>query len=124
MVSECSVAFSENPQVSPVPAINQALEQALGEQIGVFIDGARMASPGLLAAVIKASRLHPHAVVGTITFHLGSDMQMRSVLPGYNQAVEDRLLASSGWEEDPYRLFDISVFVGSSANGWLSGCPR
>jgi cephalosporin hydroxylase len=108
-----------DPQVSPVSAINQALSQALGEQIGVFIDGARMASPGLLAAALKASRLHQRAVVGTFAFHLGSDVQMRSVLNGYDQAVEDRLLDASGWEEDPYRLFDISVFAGSSANGWL-----
>jgi len=117
--SNARLLLAEDPQVSPVPAINQALEQARGEVIGVFIDGARMASPGMLAAAIKASRLHPRAVVGTLAFHLGSDVQMRSVLAGYNQAVEDRLLAASGWEEDPYRLFDISVFAGSSAHGWL-----
>lgn len=44
---------------------------------------------------------------------------MRSILAGYDQAVEDRLLAASGWEENPYRLFDISVFAGSSSQGWF-----
>jgi hypothetical protein len=111
--------LAKDPKVSPVLAINEVLKQALGEQIGVFIDGARMASPGLLATALKASRLHQRAVVGTFAFHLGPDVQMRSVLAGYNQAVEDQLLAASNWEEDPYSLFDISVFAGSSANGWL-----
>jgi hypothetical protein len=109
----------DSPQVSPVPAINIALEQAAGELVGVLIDGARIASPGLLTTALKAARLQRRAVVGTLAFHLGPDVQMRSVHAGYNQAVEDALLASSRWEEDPYRLFDISVFAGSSARGWL-----
>jgi cephalosporin hydroxylase len=112
------VAIAE-PTVSPVPAINLAMEQARGDLIGVWIDGARMASPRLLATALAASRLHDRAAIGTLAFHLGPDVQMRSVLAGYDQAVEDRLLASSGWEEDPYRLFSISTFAGSSENGWF-----
>jgi len=110
---------SDNPQVSPVGAINQALAQTRGDLIGVFIDGARMASPGLLAAALKAAKMHPRAVVGSLAFHIGPDLQARSIQTGYNQAVEDRLLADARWEEDPYRLFDISVFAGSSEQGWL-----
>ena len=37
----------------------------------------------------------------------------------YNQAIEDKLLARSGWEADGYRLFTISVFGGSSSGGWF-----
>ena len=110
---------SEHPTVSPVPAINAALAQAQGDLICVMIDGARIASPRLLAAAIEASRLHDRAVIGTLAFHLGPDVQMRSVLAGYDQATEDRLLAASGWEADPYRLFGISAFAGSSAAGWF-----
>jgi glycosyltransferase involved in cell wall biosynthesis len=108
-----------SPSVSPVPAINLALEQAKGEVVGVWIDGARMASPRLLATALDASRMHERAVVGTLAFHLGADVQMRSVLAGYDQVIEDRLLASIDWEEDPYRLFAISVFAGSSEDGWF-----
>jgi len=108
-----------DPQASPVPAINLALEQARGAVVGIFIDGARMASPGLLATALKASHLHPRAVIGTLAFHLGPDVQMRSIHQGYNQQVEDALLSAAAWEDDPYRLFDISVFAGSSAQGWL-----
>ena len=109
----------ENPTVSPVPVINLALAQARGELVGVLIDGARMASPRLLASAIEAARIHDRAVVGTLAFHLGPEVQMRSVLAGYDQATEDALLAASGWEDDPYRLFDISVFAGSSEAGWF-----
>ena len=44
---------------------------------------------------------------------------MRSVHDGYDQAAEDALLASSRWEDDAYRLFMISVFAGSSQDGWF-----
>ncbi len=33
--------------------------------------------------------------------------------------MEDALLAGSGWEDDGYRLFQISSFAGSSAGGWF-----
>ena len=44
---------------------------------------------------------------------------MESVQQGYNQEQEDRLLEQARWTEDGYRLFDISVFAGSSAGGWF-----
>lgn len=107
------------PTVSPVPAINEGLRLASGELIGVMIDGARIASPGLLATALEASRLHQRPVIGTLAFHLGPAVQMESVHQGYNQEVEDRLLSDIRWEEDGYRLFDISVPAGSSSGGWF-----
>jgi SAM-dependent methyltransferase len=105
--------------VSPVPAINFGLTVARGDLVGVCIDGARMASPGLLSKALAASRLHNTPVIGTVAFHLGPEVQTESVKHGYNQAVEDELLTGSGWEADGYRLFTISVFAGSSAGGWF-----
>lgn len=107
------------PTQSPVPAVNLGLSLARGSLIGVFIDGARMASPGLLALALDAAKLHPRPAIGTIAFHLGPDIQRKSILHGYNQATEDALLKQSGWEENPYRLFGISAFAGSSAGGWF-----
>ncbi|GAB3380285.1 glycosyltransferase family 2 protein [Lysobacter fragariae] len=104
---------------SPVAAINQGLAMARGALVGVCIDGARMASPRLLATALEAAQLHPRPVIGTIAFHLGPDVQMRSVANGYNQQVEDALLASIDWESDGYQLFSISVLAGSSAAGWF-----
>ena len=105
--------------VSPVPAINLGLSLARGDLVGVWIDGARIASPGLLAAALSAARLHARPMIGTIAFHLGPDVQMESIRKGYNQAAEDALLSRIGWEDDGYRLFEISTLASSSAGGWF-----
>jgi hypothetical protein len=105
---------------SPVAAINRGLELARGDLVGVLIDGARMASPRLVATARDAARLHERPVIGTLSFHLGPDVQMRSVANGYNLQVEDALLASVDWVADGYRLYTISVFAGSSAQGWFT----
>ncbi len=105
--------------VSPVPAINLGLSLARGDLVGVWIDGARIASPGLLATALSASRLHARPMIGTVAFHLGPDVQMESVKNGYCQTTEDAMLARIAWEDDGYRLFEISSFAGSSAGGWF-----
>ena len=109
-----------HPAPSPVAAIHHGMDLARGDLIGVLIDGARMASPRLLATALEAARLHTRPVIGTLSFHLGPDVQMRSVERGYCQDVEDQLLASVDWVADPYRLFEISVFAEASRNGWFS----
>ena len=109
-----------NPTVSPVPAINFGLSVARGDLVGVCIDGARMASPGLLSKALAASRLHERPVIGTIGFHLGPAVQSESIRHGYNEAVEDGLLLRSGWEADGYRLFSIASFAASSSGGWFA----
>jgi glycosyltransferase involved in cell wall biosynthesis len=102
---------------SPVRAINFGLRRARGRLIGAMIDGARLASPGLLAGALLAARLHARPVISTLGFHLGPAEQMKSVAAGYDQHEEDRLLVQAGWTEDGYRLFDISALAGSSAGG-------
>ena len=42
---------------------------------------------------------------------------MEAAAAGYDQRVEDELLATSGWEHDGYRLFGISTLGGSSGRG-------
>lgn len=105
---------------SPVAAINAGLAEARADVVGVMIDGARMASPGLVAAALQATRVHPRPVIGTLAFHLGPDVQIRSVGQGYDQRVEDALLASVDWVADGYELFTISVMAGSSVGGWFA----
>jgi len=114
------VVVGDDAQPSPVPAINAALAEAQGELVGVFIDGARIASPGVLSGALDAAKLQPSPAIGVLSFHLGPEVQSRSTQNGYDQDAEDRLLASVRWEEDPYRLFDIAVFADSSASGWFS----
>jgi glycosyltransferase involved in cell wall biosynthesis len=105
---------------SPCRAINVGLAIARGDLCGVMIDGARLASPGLVAGALRARLLHDRSVISTLGFHLGPDVQMRSVPLGYDQQEEDRLLDSVDWTHDGYRLFDISAFAGSSAGGWIA----
>lgn len=111
----------ESASPSPVAAINRAIDEAEGDFVGVMIDGARMASPGLLRHAMLASRMDKRVIVSTLGFHLGPDIQTKSVAAGYNQDEEDRLLKEIRWEEDPYRLFGISSFAGGSLRGWFGG---
>jgi glycosyltransferase involved in cell wall biosynthesis len=104
---------------SPVRAINEGLARSRGDLVGVFIDGARIASPGLVRHALLAAKLHPRPVIATLGFHIGPGVQMETVRRGYDEAAEDKLLAESGWKEDGYRLFEISAFAGSSAGGWF-----
>ncbi len=102
---------------SPARAANRGLSLADADLVGLFIDGARLASPGLLRTVCLASRLAERPVITCPAFHLGTVPHMRAAEVGYDQAREDRLLRDSGWEADGYRLFAISTFSGSSARG-------
>jgi glycosyltransferase involved in cell wall biosynthesis len=97
------------PTPSPVRAINEGLARASGALIGVWIDGARLASPGLVEACLAAAALHPRPVIATINYQLGPKMQYLSAEEGYDRAQEDALLHSINWPEDGYRLFDIAT---------------
>jgi hypothetical protein len=109
----------EDAPVSPALAVNRGLMMASAPLVGVMIDGARMASPGLLRHALAAARLSPRPVIGTFSFHLGPGLQQQTVTEGYDQAAEDALLSTVDWENDGYALFDISVPAASSAGGWF-----
>lgn len=104
---------------SPVAALNHGLSLARGEMVGILIDGARLVTPGLLAHALLALRLAEHPIVAVPGFHLGSELQGQALPKGYGPEAEDALLASIGWPADGYRLFEISVFAGSSKEGWF-----
>lgn len=109
----------ETTYQSPISAINEILKTLTGDLIGLLIDGARMCSPGLLREACNAWQADRTKAIGTLAFHLGPDVQMRSVSDGYNQDSEDKLLSTVEWQKDGYKLFDISVLAGSSASGWF-----
>jgi hypothetical protein len=105
---------------SPAAAINRGLAMADGKIIGVMIDGARMVTPGILHFARRGVSLYPRAVVVTLGWYLGRDLQRFAIEAGYNQAREDEMLASIGWPEDGYRLFDIGALDEASTNGWFT----
>lgn len=117
--STITVLEMDTPRPSPAAAVNRGIASASGDLIGVFVDGARMASPGLVGYARLAAGLHRRPVIATIGFHLGPKVQKISVSEGYDREQEDELLEESGWEEDGYRLFGISSLAGSSARGWF-----
>ena len=104
---------------SPAGAANAAARQARGAAIGLCIDGARMLSPGLVHGLVTGLRLFPDPVVATLGWHLGPKVQNESILEGYGQAAEDRLLATVDWRADGYELFRISTLAASSGAGWF-----
>ncbi|NLV55047.1 MAG: hypothetical protein GXY13_05495 [Acidimicrobiales bacterium] len=104
---------------SPARAANLGIGSATAPLVGLIVDGARMASPRLLASARRASLLADRPVVTAPAYHLGPVVHMRAAEAGYDQRVEDELLAGSGWEDDGDALFAISTFAGSSHRGWF-----
>jgi hypothetical protein len=104
---------------SPANALNRGLAEAKGDIVGAMIDGARMATPGLLHFGWHGAEMFDCAVVVTLGFYLGFDFQRWAVRAGYDKAQEDALLAQIDWPTDGYRLFEVSTPDESSFDGWL-----
>lgn len=109
---------------SPAHALNLGVELAEGQLVCIVVDGARMASPGLVRQALLATRLQPEPFVVTLAWHLGPDEQPRAVPAGYDRDVEDGLLAGIAWPADGYRLFDVATPAPSSRRGYLLPLPE
>jgi len=109
----------DEAQPSPAHAANVGIDLAGGELIGLIVDGARMASPGLLANALLARRLSARPVIATPGYHLGAVRHMDAATGGHDQTNEDRLLEEIEWERDGYQLFAISTLANSSGRGWF-----
>lgn len=104
---------------SPARAANTGIAASSGELVGVVMDGARLASPGLIATAVLGARLADQPVVTAPAYHLGPTTHMKAAEAGYDQQVEDRLLEQVDWTSDGYRLLGCSTFAGSSHRGWF-----
>jgi hypothetical protein len=102
---------------SPARAANAGISLARGELIGLIVDGARMASPGLLSGVRLAAQVAARPVVTAPAWHLGPALHKHAESVGYDQQVEDDLLEAAGWAEDGYELFSIATPAASSRRG-------
>lgn len=110
--------------VSPARAANEGIAAATADLVGLFIDGARIATPGMLRAALDVHAIDPGAVVATLGFHLGDRVQAEAVAAGYDAAAEDALLDRIGWPADGTRLFEISCLAVSSRRGWFGFMPE
>jgi len=104
---------------SPALALNRGLAAARGEIVGLMIDGARIATPGLLHFARHGAQLYDNAVVATLGWYVGHDLQGWAITSGYDRAREDALLDSVDWAADGYRLFDVGTMDESSIDGWF-----
>ncbi|MGA0545434.1 glycosyltransferase family 2 protein [Brevundimonas sp. VNH65] len=110
--------------LSPCLAVNLGVACSRAPLVAVAIDGARMASPGLVRASLEALAVAPDAIVATLGFHLGPKVQQVSVTEGYDRDEEDRLLAGINWPSDGYRLFEICALGESYAQGAFEAPPE
>lgn len=109
----------EQASPSPAAALNLGVQLAAADLVRPVIDGARMASPGLLSQALRAYGLFDDPFIATLGCHLGHKLQQQAAAEGYDQQVEDALLDSIAWPADGYRLFDIACVGGSGKSAWL-----
>ena len=111
------IDMGSNALPSPVLAVNLAINEARGDFVGIVLDGARMATPGLLATARDGLLIAPRSLVGTMAWHLGDEHQSVSSANGYSQSVEDDILTSLDWQSDGYRLFSRAAWAFSNPTG-------
>ena len=109
-----------NATKSPAGAINLGVTLCKGDKLCIYIDGARLASPGLLSTALRGFRLFLDPIIATLGWHLGPDVQQKSVTSGYCKEIEDGLLRNINWPHEGYRLFNISTLGLSSRRGYFS----
>lgn len=101
--------FLKDAPPSPAYALNYGARHSSGDILCFMIDGAHLLTPGAFRMALATFRAFANPLVLTRYFYMGPASQNESILDGYNQAEEDRLLASIDWPRDGYRLFEVGV---------------
>lgn len=115
--------YIDTSSPSPAKAINDAIADSQSPYVMSIIDGARMLSPSLIVTTLEAISQFSDPFIFTLGWHLGNKLQNQSMLEGYNQKEEDKLLETVDWRNNGYQLFDISVLAGSSKDGYYGNLP-
>jgi len=115
---------------SPAMAVNVGIKHARAPYVALIVDGARMVTPGIVRATLDAlvdsqrtATAGARPFVCTLAWHLGPDVQNKSLLNGYDQAAEDALMETIDWRKDGYTLFEVSTLANSSSMGLGGGFP-
>lgn len=119
-----SYHYFNSDSKSPAGAVNLGVSRARADNIACIVDGARIASPGIVHFSLLAKRLFPNSFILSLAWHLGPQVQNESVARGYNQHTEDRLLQDIDWTANGYKLFSISTLAPSSAGGFMGRLPE
>ena len=118
-----SYQFFTTTSVSPAAAINHGIKQASAAHVAVIVDGARMVTPGIVRQTLDAIGECANPMVGALAWHLGPDLQYKSINQGYCQEVEDQLLSTVDWHRNGYELFNISTITSPSSGGFFGPIP-
>ena len=115
----CNIRYTlrDEAGVSPAAAINEGLRQAQGRCIGLMIDGARMITPRVVEYALMAHRMAEHSLLAIPSFNLGFQLQHHHLDTGYNEAIEQQLLQQTRWQDNGYRLYDISCIGEANPRG-------
>lgn len=105
---------------SPCRAMNEGVKLARGKNVMCVVDGARILSPGILSKTLEVFKRDKSPFVYTLGMHLGPKVQNESILDGYDQKEEDVLLEGIGWQQNGYKLFNVSSVALSSRQGFYS----
>ncbi|MEM8571081.1 MAG: class I SAM-dependent methyltransferase [Pseudomonadota bacterium] len=98
---------------SPVFALNEAMQYATHNMIGVMIDGAHILSPGIFKCVEDVFKLFENPVINVPQYILGDVSQnLSSNTNAFNR--ESEVLSRLNWPEEGYRLFDHALYPGES----------
>jgi hypothetical protein len=103
--------------VSPVNAINEGFREARAPFIGLIIDGARMVTPRVVEYALAAARLSANTLVAVPAFNLGPHLHHEHIDCDYGEAQEKALLGQCRWQDNGYRLFDISNLGEANPRG-------
>lgn len=109
----------DEPGVSPVPAVNFAVAQARGEQLGLIIDGARMLTPRVLEYAWLGHLMSDESLIMVPGYHLGEQDQKFHLETGHSEDLEIEKLAQLQWQQNGYRLFEWACWSPSNLRGYL-----
>jgi glycosyltransferase involved in cell wall biosynthesis len=111
--------FHPTSSASPVACINEQVKNCRGDVVMIMIDGAHMLSPGVIGKALRLFAAYDDPFISVVGFHLGPGIQNQTVSQGYNQEVEDRLLAGVDWRANGYELFRLSQGLSYDCAGWF-----
>lgn len=98
---------------SPVFALNDAIENARFDMIGIMIDGAHMLSPGIFRNTRDISQLYARPVINVPQYYLGNVSQnLNPKMDAWKR--ETWWLDRINWPEKGYALFNYALFPGEN----------
>jgi hypothetical protein len=103
---------------SPAAAMNRGVDLSRAPVLCLMIDGARLLTPGVLPWGMRLLALAPRAMVEVRGWHLGPKIQPESVMEGYDNEEERRLLQTIDWPENGYRLWEIAAGTKQTRSGF------